>query len=79
MIFHLSGICLIKSIIKMKYIFVTQMIIVENTVASNGNGDKNGLLCLLMSMIYVCCWFTAETAQVAVTIILCKLPSICTF
>lgn len=50
------------------------MIIVENLVASNGNGNTNGLLSLLMSMIYLCCWFTAETTQVAITIILCKLP-----
>lgn len=79
MTFHLSGICLIKIIIKMKCIFVTQMIIVEHLVASNGNSNTNGLLCLLMSVIYVCCLFTVETTQVAITIILCKLPSICTF
>lgn len=71
MIFHLSGIFLIKIVIKS---FVTQIIIVENLVVSNGNSNTNGLLCLLMSMIYVCCWFTAETTQVAITIILCKLP-----
>lgn len=50
------------------------MIIVEDLVVSNGNSNTNGLLCLLMSMIYICIWFTAETTQVAITIILCKLP-----